>query len=48
MAQFQSLYDDSQKNKDERVLLEVQRGRDNFNAVLEVKKYAPTTEPGDQ
>jgi serine protease Do len=48
MAQFQSLYDQSQKNKDERVLLEVQRGRDNFNAVLEVKKYAPTTEPGDQ
>ncbi|MGA3067919.1 MAG: trypsin-like peptidase domain-containing protein [Tepidisphaeraceae bacterium] len=47
LAGFEDLYNHSIKQKDDRVLLEVQRGRDTFDAVLEVKKYAPATEPGD-
>ncbi len=45
LADFRSLYDKSIKHKDNTVLLQVQRGRDSFNAVLEVKKYAPADEP---
>jgi serine protease Do len=44
---FEELYIRSMKHNDDRVLLEVQRDRDTFDAVLEVKKYAPATEPGD-
>jgi serine protease Do len=47
LARFSELYDQSIQQKDERALLEVQRGRDIFTSVLEVKKYAPATEPGD-
>jgi serine protease Do len=47
LAHFSALYDQSIQQKDERVLLEVQRGRDVFTSVLEVQKYAPATEPGD-
>lgn len=47
LAHFAAMYDQSIQNKDERALLEVQRGRDVFTSVLEVRKYAPATEPGD-
>jgi serine protease Do len=47
MQSFQDLYNQTIKQKDDRVLLEVQRGQDTFDAILEVKKYAPATEPGD-
>ncbi len=47
MQSFEDLYNQTIKEKDDRVLLEVKRDRDKFDAVLEVKKYAPATEPGD-
>jgi len=47
LPHFSALYDQSMQQKDERALLEVQRGRDIFTSVLEIKKYAPATEPGD-
>jgi serine protease Do len=45
---FQKLYDESNTKKDDRVLLEVEQGRNTFNSILEVKKYAPGAEPSDQ
>jgi serine protease Do len=47
MQSFEDLYNQTIKEKDDRVLLEVQRGQDTFDAILEVKKYAPATEPGE-
>jgi serine protease Do len=47
LARFSEIYEQSTKQKDERALLEVQRGRDIFTSVLEIRKYAPATEPGD-
>jgi serine protease Do len=44
---FQQIYDASLKRHDDKVPMEVQRGREIFDTVLEVKKYAPSTEPGD-
>ncbi|MDP9174071.1 MAG: trypsin-like peptidase domain-containing protein [Planctomycetota bacterium] len=48
MDQLQELYDQSIKTKAENVFLELQRGRSRSNTVLEVKKYAPASEPSDQ
>jgi serine protease Do len=47
MAQFQSLYDKTLKDHQDRVELEIQRGQENFTAILDVKQYAPATEPGE-
>jgi serine protease Do len=47
MQSFEDLYNQTIKQKADKVLLEVQRGQDTFDAILEVKKYAPATEPGD-
>jgi serine protease Do len=48
MAQFEELYSKTLKDHDDWVLLQVQRGRSMEQEVLEIKKYAPATEPGDQ
>ena len=47
MAQFQGLYDKTLAQKLDRVALEVERGREDFTAILKVKEYAPATEPGE-
>jgi serine protease Do len=47
LESFQRIYDASLKRNDEKVPMEVQRGREIFDTVLEVKKYAPATEPGE-
>ncbi len=45
LAQFQKLYNQSVDHNDDRVLLVVRRDRNEFNTILEVKKYAPSSEP---
>ncbi len=47
MTQFQTLYDKTQEQKLDRVALEIERGRESFTAILKVKEYAPSTEPGE-
>jgi serine protease Do len=47
LAQFQKLYDDSLAKKKDRVALEVERERQVFTAILDVKDYAPASEPSE-
>ena len=47
MTQFQALYDKTLKQGLSQVALEVNRDREVFTAILQVKEYAPATQPGD-
>jgi serine protease Do len=47
MAEFQKLYDDSLAKNMDRVPLEVERGREAFTAILDIKDYAPATDPSE-
>jgi serine protease Do len=48
MDSFEKLYKQSLDRKDNTVLLQVEEGRNTFNSILEVSKYAPSTETSDQ
>jgi len=47
MAQFQTLYDKTLDQKLDRVALVVERGREVSTEILDIKDYAPATEPGE-
>ncbi len=47
MAHFQAIYDKTIAAKLDRVELEVERDREVFTAVLQVKEYAPATDPSE-
>jgi len=47
LEDFQKMYDDSVKSKEPTVLVQILRGRQTISALLEVKKYAPASEPGN-
>jgi serine protease Do len=47
LNQFQTLYDKAVSTKPDRVMLEVERERQVFTAILDVKDYAPSTESSE-